>query len=223
MNIFLPSFRFCGVLFGAMETSRMMAFTIIGGMFTLRVFVVTIGSLKKKAKRIVHQYAFLLHITIYRRIEIAASLMDKSGGQMLLVMMSASMVFTVCFAYCSVVLSSFIISMPFYFAFPVATFLIQTATMQILRYGIYCYEQSTAVLRLWEFAVLKASNRRYMIRKVKGMRPIRVRASTLDFNLYFLKRSTMGTVFNAVTTHTVNAVLLVPANNLQQLLLQVYS
>jgi hypothetical protein len=216
-SLVLPSIRFCGVLLGAAESCRILSFMILWQYFFLKYTVITISFLTRKAKVIIHQFQFLLHFTIYKRARITNSMKSYPHGQIMSVLMGSTTVITVITAYLSVALHSSI-QTSYYLIFPMSLLLEQVAFAQILTSGVYCYEGSSDLIQLWNCSVLKSRNRRYMVREIRSMTPIKFFTSALNYNFFFLRRSTIGTSFNTTVIYTVNAVLLLPANNLRKLL-----
>jgi hypothetical protein len=212
-QIILPTFRFFTLLIDAIETCRIVSFVLVCGACLLQSTAIFIESLKNGAIKIRHRFIFLEDFQNYTNVVLNVSKANLIMGQNLLVMITACLLILIWSAYATVALRS-TMPLPYYLILPTATLLGQIGFRQALASGINCHEQSCALLHIWKYAVLRTHNRKFMIKKIEGMPPIRVYARALSFNLYYLKRSTMGTVFTIIITHTVNAVLLIPAPNI---------
>jgi hypothetical protein len=209
----LPLVRFITVLVYALEMCRILSFVLVCGACLLQSTAIFIESLKKKAMLIRHRFMFLINFQTYTILLMNCSKANLIMGQNVLVTITACLLILIWSGYATVALRS-TIPLPYYLILPMATILGQLGFRQALASGINCHEQSCALLQIWKYTVLRTHNRKFMIKKVEGMPPIRVYARALSFNLYYLKRSTMGTSFTIIITHTVNAVLLIPAPNI---------
>jgi hypothetical protein len=211
-HFLLPTFRLFALLVVGSEACRIISLVMVCGTSLIRSTANFIETLAGKAMIIRSQFSFVANFQNYTTVVMNFSKVNLFLGQITLVLISSCILILVWSGYATVALRP-TIPLPFYLILPLATLLEQLVCMQGLTSGINCHEQSCALLQIWRYAVLRTQNRKFMIRKVKGMIPIRVNAMAFSFNLFYLKRSIMGTIFTIVMTHTVNAVLLVPAPN----------
>jgi hypothetical protein len=211
-HFLLPAFRLFALLLVGSEACRIISLVIVCVSSLLHSTAKFIERLADKGMIIRHQFSFLANFLNYTTVVMNFSKANLFLGQITLVLITSCILLMVWSCYATVAFRP-TIPLPFYLILPLATLLEQLVCMQGLTSGINCHEQSCSLLRIWRYTVLQTGNRKFMIRKVKGMTPIRVNARAFSFNLFYLKRSTMGTIFTIVMTHTVNAVLLVPAPN----------
>jgi hypothetical protein len=203
--------RFVCWFIGGMEICRNLCIGILFCLAALKQFVHTLKKLNERSRQKLHEIQFIFCYLTYTKLVIISVIVCKSFGFLLYVMMGASMIIIVLCGYSTVVLQS-VIPLQYYWLFPVGTVLAPVATAQVLTFSIFCYEQSKELLRQWNYTVLGASNRKFMLKKVRAMPMIRFYACAFECNFYFLKQSTITTFFNVVTTHTITSVLLVPLN-----------
>jgi hypothetical protein len=213
VHFLLPTSRFIGLLVVGSEASRIISLGVVCESSMVQSTAIFIEKLNYRAMIIRSQFLFLANFLNYTTVVMNFSNANLFLGQITLVMISSCILLMVWSGYATVALRP-TIPLPFYLILPLATLLEQLVCLQGLTSGINCHEQSCALLRIWRYTVLQTRNRKFVIRKVEAMTPIRVKASAFSFDLFYLKRSTMGTFYTIVITHTVNAVLLVPAPNL---------
>jgi hypothetical protein len=213
VHVLLPTSRFIALLVVGSEACRIISLGVVFVTSIVQSTAIFIEKLNYRAMIIRNQFFFIANFLNYTTVVIIFSKVNLFLGQISLVMISSCMLIMVWSGYATVALRP-TIPLPFYLILPLATLLEQLVCMQALTSAIKCYEHSRTLLRIWRYTVLQTRNRKFMIRKVKAMTPIRVNARAFSFNLYYFKRSTMGTFYTIVITHTVNAVLLVPAPNL---------
>jgi hypothetical protein len=213
VHVLLPTYRFIALLVVGSEACRIISLGVVFVTSIVQSTAIFIEKLNYRAMIIRNQFFFIANFLNYTTVVIIFSKVNLFLGQISLVMISSCMLIMVWSGYATVALRP-TIPLPFYLILPLATLLEQLVCMQALTSAIKCYEHSRTLLRIWRYTVLQTRNRKFMIRKVKAMTPIRVNARAFSFNLYYFKRSTMGTFYTIVITHTVNAVLLVPAPNL---------
>jgi hypothetical protein len=211
-HFLLPTSRLFALLVVGSEASRIISLGLVCGTSLIQSTANFIETLADKAMIVRHQLSFVANFQNYINVVMNFSNANLVIGQNSLVMITSYILIMVWSGYATVALRA-TIPLPFYLILPLATLLEQLVCMQALTSGINCYEKSCALLQIWKYTVLQTRNRKFIIRKVKGMTPIRVNARAFSFNLFYLKRSTMGTIFTIVMTHTFNAVLLVPAPN----------
>jgi hypothetical protein len=211
-RLLLPTLRFFTLQLVALECCRIMSFLVVSGVCLFESTVMFIDRLKNKAKIIRHQFVFLMNLQNYSSLVMNLSKTSLMLGQDIFVFITAGIIVLVWIGYATVAFRS-TIPPPYYMVLPMSTLVIQIAFRQGVKSTINCHEQSCALLQIWKHTVLRTHNRKFMIRKIEGMTPIRIYASALCFNFFYLQRSTMGTIFEIVVTHTVNMVLSVPAPN----------
>jgi hypothetical protein len=211
-SLLLPTLRFFTLQLVLLECCRIMSFLVVSGICTLESTVRFIERLKINAKIIRHQFIFLMNLQNYTRLVMNFSKANSIMGQDIFVLITTAIIVLVWIGYVTVAFRS-TIPPPYYIVLPMSTLVIQIAFRQGVKSTINCHEQSCALLQIWKHTVLRTHNRKFMIRKIEGMTPIRIYASALCFNFFYLQRSTMGTIFEIVVTHTVNMVLSVPAPN----------
>jgi hypothetical protein len=213
VDVLLTTSRFITLLVVGSEAGRIISLGVVCGSSMIKSIAIFIEKLNYRAMIIRSQFLFLANFLNYTTVVINFSKANIFLGQITLVMISSCILIMVWSGYATVALRP-TIPLPFYLILPLATLLEQLVCIQALPSAIKCYEQSRSLLRIWRYTVLQTRNRKFVIRKVEAMTPIRVNARAFSFDLFYCKRSTMGTFYTIVITHTVNAVLLVPAPNL---------
>jgi hypothetical protein len=211
-RLFQPTLRFFTLQLVVLECCRILSFLVVSGVCLFESTVMFIVRLKNKAKIIRHQFVFLMNLQNYSILVMNLSKASLMVGQDFFVIITTGIIVLVWIGYVTVAFRS-TIPLPYYIVLPMSTLVIQIAFRQGVKSTINCHEQSCALLQIWKHTVLRTHNRKFMIRKIEGMTPIRIYASALCFNFFYLQRSTMGTIFEIVVTHTVNMVLSVPAPN----------
>jgi hypothetical protein len=199
-RILLPALRFFAVLAVVFEICRILSFVLACGACLLESTAYYIHTLKHKAMTIRHPFTFIINFQNYTCVLLNFSKTNSVTGQILLALITACLLTIIWFGYATVALRS-TIPLPYYLILPTATLIEQIGVRQALTSGVNCHEQSSALLHIWKYAVLRTHNRKFMIKKIGGMQPIRLYARALSFNLFYLMRSTMGTVFTIIVTH----------------------
>jgi len=208
-DFILPAIRFGGILMGAAEGCRIMCFTTIVLFCVLKHVDNNINLLITRCKHIVQEFVFISHVLSYTRLCLLVSVTDCFLSLIIVFMMSTSIVLIVLTSYMTISLI-FVVPMPLYFIFPVAAFTSQLGTAAQITFGVSWFESSNRLLAVWKHSILKVSERRYIKRKVRCLRPCRLNAKLLGSTFYFLKQPTITTFFNGAAIHTMNAVLLIP-------------
>lgn len=94
-----------------------------------------------------------------------------------------------------------------YVIFPVACILLPLSHEIFLPILINVYEDEVNLHRKWRRSLCFCGDAKYLVRRVKATRILRVYCAVLEFNFYFLKNSTKLRYQYAILNYTISAVL----------------
>jgi hypothetical protein len=109
-----------------------------------------------------------------------------------------------------------IIPMPLYLYFPSISILIPITIHFMLKMGIDVHTIShEMVVKRWGRVVCISGNKKYVRRRIKATKVLRVHGGFLGFKVYDLTKSTKATYYEAILIYTINALLAIDTSHMQ--------
>lgn len=99
------------------------------------------------------------------------------------------------------------IPMPFYLYFPTVAVVIPIFIHHTLAPAVKVHETAREYIRKQKLSVGQSSERKYLIKVICSIQPFAVYGGMLGFRLYKIKQSTRLTFYEAINSHTFNALL----------------
>lgn len=116
---------------------------------------------------------------------------------------------------CSVMFNFFTIGLhraipfPLYLYFPSVAGMIPFVIDALLPVAINVYENGCKIKCGWERSIASFSwcNKKWLRRRVRAVRPVRIYAGILGYNFFWLKRETKSTYYSTIVEVTIDALL----------------
>lgn len=101
------------------------------------------------------------------------------------------------------------IPMPFYLLFPSMAVIIGISTQILLPFAVNVYEVANLLKQGYKKNVHFEGDMKYMKRRVRAIKVLRVYGGLFQFDMFGLKRSTKSTYFDNILSYTINLCLTV--------------
>lgn len=188
-------------------TCRDLACTVTMGKISMDLVASTIDHLKQSSIEISYQRRhadkmFKSHL----QQEIVVLLFYDIFSNIAACLMGAGFLLNIALNYVTIKLHH-VVPMPMYLWFPTVSVLIPILIGILLPMMINVYENSKEAQNEWKWHSSKSSDLKYLQRRLKGTRPLRMQAGIGGYNLYFFKQSTKVTFYTAIIDYTINALL----------------
>jgi hypothetical protein len=109
-----------------------------------------------------------------------------------------------------------IIPMPLYLYFPSVSILIPITIHFMLPMGIDVHTIAhEMVVKRWGRELCRRGANKYVLRRIKATRVIRVHGGFLGFKVYDLTKTTKATYYEAILIYTINALLAIDTSHMQ--------
>jgi len=209
VQFLLPILRFVGCLHGAIEACRLSSLSITLTSFFIDSLNTMIHILKIKARNTSNMFIFLMIHSTYVKASLTLRSVELKYASTLLLILYEIMLIAILNGFASIRLRT-TLELQVYLIFLSNWFLALALGIFYLQLASSCFENSITLINTWRYnAHSTISNRKYLIRKLQGARPIQTYVGINHYKFFCIKRSTITTYVFTIVTYLINAVLLI--------------
>lgn len=197
------------MLCGCLDACRTFPLLFILLMIGLQMILQILLILAVESRRMIMMSNFKLHLDNYIKLCLNISTFRDFQGEATAILIWTGSVLWVTVNFVSMKLYS-VLPLFLYFFFFVLAIVCPVIVSQTLPYATNCHDHSKKLLWSWKISTVTGTNKKYLLRKIASLQPVRLCASIAGFNLFVVQNSTKSTYYNVIILYTINAVISVP-------------
>jgi len=178
----------------------------------LKIIIYCISILLESATLVDNTATLKRHHSLYCRLQLIISILHGLVSPAAIGIMSLGLLVSITFNFASLRMYG-IIPMPMFLFYPVVAAIVPLLAHTLLPEGTMAYETTKAITQTWSYTVRHSNSpkhTKYILKKIKSIRPAGFYAGIGGFNLYLLKNSTKSTYYWIMVEYTLDCLLSIP-------------